>query len=256
MSNLYNIEVHDNLISIDQQKKLWEYLENQTWHQAWTQMDQVLNRYIPKYNSSWVETKLSNRLSSMPRCTLASDEDSLKKFHLPVYIFWKVLNQKLGNQYTLNGYPEGMYDSEAIIPATTDPALESGWRVYANATHSSNITGPGYIHRDSANLSETDCVTILYFLNTEWYPSWMADLRFYPNDDEHVTKDQQQFNRDVQQQRNYAIGWLDQGRIVSPVPGRLLIYDSRCLHSTMPAHPSVGYDKPSIKLAFRARRKN
>ena len=57
-----------------------------------------------------------------------------------------------------------------------------------------------------------------------------------------------------QQSRGYNVGWLDQGRIVSPGPGRLIVYDGRCLHATSQA--GTGLDNPSVKLAFRARRIN
>jgi hypothetical protein len=94
---------------------------------------------------------------------------------------------------------------------------------------------------------------MLYIANTEWYPSWSGELKYYPEDFNGEAGDRQQFNKGIEQQRGYQIGWLDQGRVVSPVPGRLVVYDGRCLHST--TLPSAALETPIIKIAFRARLK-
>ena len=110
-----------------------------------------------------------------------------------------------------------------------------------------------FAHRDNPNLDQEDLVTMLYVVNPEWYPSWGAELRFYPEDKNSTTGDHQQFNIGSEQSRNFNIGWLDQGRIVSPVPGRLIVYDGRCLHATT-ASGNPDIETPLIKVAFRARR--
>jgi len=250
----YRIDVYDNIIDPGMQSKIWDYLQIQEWHQKWLPSKQEVNRYRPNKGPSWFIAKGMHMGSSMHRCVLASDEDSLKQLHLPVYLLWKEINRKLDNQFSLTGLPEGMYDRETVPPTPTDPNLPTGWRAYVNAAHNVQVAGNGYAHRDNPNLTQEDLVTILYVVNKEWYPSWGAELRYYPEDSEGVTQDHQQFNIGAEQSRNFNIGWLDQGRIVSPVPGRLIVYDGRCLHATT-ASSNPDIETPLIKVAFRARRR-
>lgn len=250
---MYNIEVHDNIVDPRLQEQVWEYLQKQSWHMAWPKVEKELIHYTPKEGyENWFSSQGYRRHSSIHRCCLASDYESLKP-HLPIYMLWKEINRKLGNAYALTGAWEGMKDTETPVPPTQDPNLETGWRIYANAIHNSHVMAGGFIHRDNHDLEDETSVSMLYVVNKEWYPSWGADVRFYPDDPEGTTGDHQQFNVGFQQQRDFNIGWLDQGRIVSHVPGRLMIYDSRNLHATSPARFS-DLNNPSIKVAFRARR--
>jgi hypothetical protein len=237
----YSIEVYDNLIDSELQSKILDYVQEQEWHQVWLEQPEQLTRYRPNEGHNWFTTRGFQRGSSMHRCVLAEDEAELKSKHLPVYLLWKELNRKLDNKFELIGEPEGVYDSSKL------------YRAYVNASHNTQVLGYGYAHRDNSNLDDDTSVTMLYVLNAEWYPSWGAELRFYPEDPAGLAKDYQQFNIGREQRRGYNIGWLDQGRIVSPVPGRLIVYDGRCLHGTSPS-ADVNIDNPSIKLAFRARR--
>ena len=250
----YQIEVHDNIVDTKLQSKMWEYAQQQIWHQQWIPAEEPRTRYYrPKDGIDWMLPKAMHMSSNMHRCVLASDEHSLKELHLPVYILWQRLNLALGNRFALTGIPEGMWDKETLPPDTKDPNLEPGWRIYMNARHNLQVCGNSYIHRDNPFLDRDDFVTMLYVINPEWYPSWGADLRFYPDDQEGVTGDHQQSNGYNQQKRNFKIGWLDQGRIVSPVPNRLVIYDGRCLHATT-ASNNGDVGTPLIKIAFRAQR--
>jgi hypothetical protein len=82
-----------------------------------------------------------------------------------------------------------------------------------------------------------------------------GEINFFPEDPEGSTGDHQQFNKgDHMQQRGYNVGWLDQGRIVSPLPGRVVVYDGRCLHNAN-SPTSTPKDPPLWRIAFRARRK-
>lgn len=252
----YNIDVYDDIVNTSVQTTARSYLQKQIWHQMWTPKEEFrVLYYRPEEGINWMLPKAMHASSSMHRCTLASDEDSLKKLHLPIYILWQQINKALGNKFKLAGLPEGMWDHETVPPEPTDPELAPGWRIYANARHNIQVCGNSYPHRDSPYLDRDDLVTMLYVVNAEWYPSWGADLRFYPDDPEGVASDHQQFNGHNQQQRGFNIGWLDKGRIVSPVPNRLVVYDGRCLHATTASsNPDVG--TPLIKVAFRAQRIN
>lgn len=250
----YNIDVYDNLINSGLQSKLWDYVRVQEWHQKWVPAEHAVTRYRPVNGLDWFVAKGMHMGSSMHRCALASDEDSLKENHMPIYLLWKELNRSLNNQYTLTGLPEGMWDKDIEVPIPKDPNLSTGWRAYINASHNTQVIGNGYIHRDSSLLDREDLVTMLYVVNPEWYPSWGAEVRYYPEDPEGVAGDHQQFNTgNNQQKRGFNIGWLDCGRIVSPVPGRLTVYDGRCLHATS-ASNNNDIETPLIKIAFRAQR--
>ena len=243
---MYNIEIHDNLINKAHIYKIYHYVQRQQWYGGFTPVEKDIFHYRPadNKNSDWMLKKTKSSGGVMHRCKLATDKDMLEELHPPVYDIWQEINQKLDNQFELTGIPEGMHDEQAV---------DETWRVYVNGTFNYYLQGPGYIHRDNHDLNDETSVTIILFLNPIWYPSWQGYLRFYPDDVDGVIGDHQQFNSGYQQQRDFDIGWLDEGRIVSPVPGRLIVYDGRSLHSTTSCR--TGLDVSSLKLVFRARRK-
>jgi hypothetical protein len=253
----YNIEVHDNLIAPDLHEKIYQYIKTLTFTGVWLEAKRVEFDYSlnsPKNPADWMLYQSMGRELQLHRCPLASDEHSLKAFP-PIYLLWKEINRRLDNQFELAGNPEGMA-TPLKIPTPQDSNLKTGWRAYINAHYNTHAGhgGDGYAHRDTPlEYNDENTVTMLYIANPDWYPSWSGDLKFYGEDPEGLSKDHQQFNRGIQQRRNYNVGWLDQGRVVSPVPGRLIVYDGRCLHGT--TLPSSPLETPIIKIAFRARRK-
>jgi hypothetical protein len=254
----YSVEVYDNLINPIIHKKIWSYIKGLEFHGVWAQEPMIEFQYTldsPKNPNDWMIYQSFGKKPILHRVALASDEPSLKSIHAPIYLLWKELNRQLDNRFELTGNPEGMYTTKNI-PDPIDTNLTPGWRAYINANYNSHASrgGQGYAHRDTPlELNDEKTVSILYVANTEWYPSWAGELKFYPEDPTGSTGDHQQFNGSGNQQRGYNIGWLDKGRIVSPVPGRLIIYDGRCLHSTTPAAGPL--DTPSVKIMFRAKRK-
>lgn len=258
-NNLYNIHTYDGLVSVDAQHMIWEHLKNQTWHVHWHKISEIpgsLKRYRPSEGKEWLNIQPSfPSCSSFHRCCLGSDEDSLKETHPIIWGLWKTINAGLGNEYTLTGKPEGMFDDEYIAPATTDPTLEPGWRVYTNGTYGQTVHSSWGPHRDNPDLTDETSVTILYCMNPTWYPSWGGEIVYFPEDPDGLSGDHQQFNAgEGKQRRGFNLGWPDQGRIVSPVPNRVIVYDGRCLHNTKPPTINV-HSEPYWKLAFRARRK-
>jgi len=257
----YNIEVHDRAIGAEETDRIYDYVRNLTWHQQlYYSKAQDFVTYKPAEGSTpWrdAKTKLLESVGAgMHRCPLASDEGTLKRDHLPVYLLWKHINKILGYRYEIAGIPEGMFSPDPS-PDPLDTELKNGWRVYVNATHSFKVwNSMGYAHRDNPYLDDDTSVTILYVLNKEWYPSWAGEFVIFPEDPDGVAGDHQQHNLGYQQKRNFNVGWVDQGRIISPVPGRLVVFDSRCLHKTIPTHDFKGSaDNPSIRVVFRARLK-
>jgi len=170
---------------------------------------------------------------------------------------WDNINSVLGNQFTISGYPEGMTgDPDDPLwqpPETEDPNMKPGWRVYANAQTDESSKRTAGVHRDSPFLEDDKNWTILFCANPKWYPTWLADCVYYSEDPELTTGDHQQFQNLYgyqNQNRNFNVGWPD--RIVSPVPGRIIAYDGRCLHTT---HPSaVWAPVPRRVMVFRARK--
>ena len=261
MNMPYNIEVHDNAISKEETEKVYVYVQNLTWYQKliYTNAHDMVE-YKPADGSDLWESAKTGLMDSigsgMHRSPLASDEGTLKQNHLPIYLLWKNINKTLGYRYEITGLPEGMF-SPVPTPEPVDKNLSTGWRVYVNATHNLKVwNNMGYVHRDNPNLDDDSSVTILYVLNKEWYPSWAGEIIIFPEDPDGSIGDHQQHNIKFQQKRGFNIGWPDQGRMISPVPGRLIIFDSRCLHKTLPIQNFYGSAKnPSIRVAFRARLK-
>lgn len=254
----YKIEVHDNLISTAAHKNLWEHIQTLQFCGTWLAAKEEIFTYSlssPKNPYDWMVYQSMGRAPQMHRVSLASDEAGLKAKSLPIYLLWKELNHLLGDKYELTGNPEDMH-SMLEIPNPIDTQLDPGWRAYINANYNSHAGhgGQGYVHRDTPlEYNDDKTVTMLYVANTEWYPSWAGEVRFYPEDPTGSSGENQQFNIGEEQRRGYNVGWLDCGRVVSPVPGRLIIYDGRCLHGTTPTASATA--NPSIKIAFRARRK-
>ena len=238
------------------QNEVWNYLHKQTWHVYWNPRPAVpgrLSRFKPESGiKDWLVHWPSWPSATFHRCCLARDEEHLKEKHPLILDLWNKINQGLNYQYELSGYPEDMFDEEYSKIHGIDGW---GWRVYVNGMLGQLNRGTWGPHRDTWDLNDQTSVTILYFVTPTWYPRWGGEINFYPEDPLGETGDHQQFNAgEHQQRRNFNIGWLDKGKVVSPVPGRVIVYDGRCLHnadspSTLPTDP------PLWRVAFRARRK-
>jgi hypothetical protein len=257
----YNIEIYDGGISKEETETVYDYVQNLNWHQQlyYSKANDYVEYKPAEGSKVWQDAKIKLLASvgaGMHRCPLASDEGTLKQAHLPVYLLWKHINKILDYRYEITGVPEGMFSPD-LSPQPLDPELKNGWRVYVNATHNFKVwNSMGYAHRDNPYLDDDSSVTILYVLNKEWYPSWAGEFVIFPEDPEGATGDHQQHHLNYQQKRNFNIGWSDQGRIISPVPGRIVVFDSRCLHKTLPTQDFKGSeDNPSIRVVFRARLK-
>jgi hypothetical protein len=259
MSNtdLYNIDVYDGLVNKTLQKEVYNYLQQQTWHVYWYPRPALpgsVSRFKPKNGvKDWVRHWPNLWPSaSFHRCCLGRDEEHLKEDHPLILKLWDAINSKLDNQYELTGYPEDMFDEQYSKENGEDGW---GWRIYVNGMLGMINVGTWGPHRDTPDLNDETSVTILYFVSPEWYPRWGGEINFFPEDPTGSTGDRQQFNKGAhQQQREYNVGWLDGGRVVSPVPGRVVVYDGRCLHNANPPS-SLTTDPPLWRVAFRARKK-
>lgn len=248
-------EIHDNVVSETLHKKVYDYLNQCTWHQAWRSLPGELQRFTPgDGDSSWVGAGILSRTVGQPRTMFGSDEDSTRKRHPVIAELWDALNAHLGGEYEITGADEGMPWKDYPVPTPTDPNLKSGWRVYANGSRHDLINLQGYVHRDNPDLSDDTSVSMLWVSNPEWYPSWGGEIFLYPEDPDGSSGDHQQFNQGtMQQRRNFNIGWQDEGKTICLRPNRLIIFDGRTLHSTQPTrhrHDNI----MNMRVVFRARK--
>jgi hypothetical protein len=256
-NNLYDINAYDGLVSTETQSTVWEYLRNQTWYIAWrpVTVKERLAKFIPAKSNNWLNHQVTQPSAKLHRCVFADNELDLKLNHRVIWKLWKEINAGLDEKYEITGPPEGMYEGMPLPVLPNGVIEQRGWRVYANGTASkySNITwGP---HRDNPNVDDETSVTIIYCANPEWYPRWGGEFVFFPEDPEGKTGDHQQHNGPGQQQRGFNVGWADQGKIVSPVPNRVIVYDSRSLHNTKAPCNSDAQELQQWRVVFRARLK-
>jgi hypothetical protein len=253
---MYDVNVYDNIVPKYLHSQIWKYLEQQTWHVHWfpsPELPAKLNRFKPADGTAAAfSTWPIIQSASFHRTCLAIDEPQLKVKHKLIWDLWQKINAGLNNEYEITGYPEDMFDDDYSKRKGLDGW---GWRVYVNGLYGrfTGVThGP---HRDTPDLNDDTSVTILYIVNQTWYPRWGGEFVYFPEDPEGLTGDHQQFNTgEHQQKRGYNIGWADQGKIVSPVPNRVIVYDGRCLHNCQPISTSP-LEKPLWRVVFRARKK-
>lgn len=261
---MIDLNVYDGLVPNDLRKEVWDYIENQQWYVTWKKTmptPTVIHTYVPAKDGvkGWAFTvPPRNPTQWMHRTVFASDEYGLEKDHPVIWRLWQTINSALGNKYAITGAPEEMSLPETDewkdweAPPTKDPSLEQGWRVYTNGQPDESIKRSHGIHRDTIDLTDDTTCTLLYVANLEWYPSWFAECVFYDNDDNGTTGDHQQYQSQMlhTQSRNFNMGWASE--IVSPVPGRVMVYDGRTLHTT---RPSAVWAKDLRKVvAFRVRK--
>jgi len=255
-----DVQTYDDVVPEDQRREIWKYINKQKWYATWKPLDGKTFEYIPENVPPNFVHGMPNRTPTMwmHRAGLASDEYSLQKNHPLIWNLWCTINNHLGNQYTISGNDEEISsfledDLDLQPPAPKDSSLSPGWRVYTNGQLNENVKRSHGIHRDTVCMDDTTSRTILYVANLEWYPSWFAECIFYPDDPEGTTGDRQQFQKKFYSQgRNYNIGWGDQGKIVSPVPGRIIDYDGRTLHTTRPS--AIWAEDIRKVIAFRVRK--
>ena len=247
-----DINIIDGAVPLALRQQVWDYIATLPWYIKYKQ-DASLERFVPSTDGYKVpyNNPIATGGTTMARTAIAADEKYLKLAHKPVHDLWQVINASLGDRYSITGYPEGMPHDELAEwqPKTAIPNLSAGWRVYTNGQYNENIKHSHGIHRDTPILDDDTTVTILYVANLEWYPSWFGEIVYY--DDKTNSGDHQQFQiaDSEAQRRDYKLGWAQE--IVSPVPGRIICYDGRTLHTTRPT--ATWTLTPRVTIAFRAR---
>jgi hypothetical protein len=240
----YSVQSFDNLVSDDLRWRVWEYIQNQSFHATRKDVSYPTPGHIIHYKP--IENKKEYLDDSIPsvnnqymhRCVFGNSEEELMFKHRVIAELWKTINSALGNKYTISGDMEGI----------ADPAYKLS-RCYVNAQPSETIKRSHGIHRDTIDLNEGKNFTLLYMANLEWYPTWMAENVFYSDE---VTGDKQQFQKGYGQSRGFDVGYPY--AIVPPVAGRVVIYDGRALHTTKPTAPWA--EQMRYAVVFRIRSKD
>lgn len=224
----YRIEQHDDIVPEDLKQRVWDHIQHQSFHatrkdKSYPEVGTIVN-YVPADGKKEYldESIPSVNNQYMHRCVFGKIVDDLRNNHPVILELWDTINSAFGNQFIINGDPEGIADDNWKMA-----------RVYVNAQPDETIKRSHAIHRDTIDLEEEKNFTILYFANPEWYPSWMAENVFYSDDDN--TGDTQQFQKGWGQSRDFGVGYPY--ALISPRPGRVLVYDGRALHTTKPAAP-------------------
>lgn len=257
--NNFNVTVIDNKVPDELRQQVWEYLKDQVWHVSYRTRPGLdgVKFFVPRKDTYNFPAKSSQSIAGvqMPRTLLASDDVSLAANHPLINELWGHINLALGGDLEITGSPEGSAADRHPdwIATSSVPGLAPGWRVYTNAQPNEKIKRSHGVHRDNKDLSDETSMTILYVVNPVWYPTWFGECVYYSEDTAGETGDHQQFQSAVSssQARDFNVGWPKQ--IVSPVPGRIIAYDSRNLHTTRPA--AEWCTEMRIVVAFRARRK-
>jgi hypothetical protein len=259
----YDLKIIDDAISPELRAEVWTYLLNSRWCASWKPVGMFkYGTYTPAQQGDYAHFLYQSRpnfATFQHRAAFASDEASLAQ-HPVINRLWQAINAQFDNQFEIAGHPEEMpvppNEPSWEPPATQDPTLMQGWRVYANAQFDESQKRTHGVHRDSIFVDDDKNFTILYFANPVWYPSWFGDCVYYPDDPEGTTGDHQQIqnqggNTGGNQNRNFNINWPT--HIVSPRPGRIVAYDGRWLHTTHPT--AVWCPTPRRAVAFRVRKR-
>jgi hypothetical protein len=243
MHKEYTVESYDDVISYDLRKEIWDHIQQQEFHAVRKDVPiktfgrilhykpadgykEYMNDAIPGVNNQY-----------MHRCIFGDNEKDLEQ-HVPIRDLWNRINNYFFNRFEING------DQEKFVDRNSPKA-----RVYVNIQLEETIKRSHAIHRDTINLDEDRNFTLLYMANLEWYPSWMSENVFYADDD--TTGDTQQFQNGFGQSRDFNVGYPF--KIIPPIPGRIILYDGRALHTTKPV--AIWAKEMRYAVVFRIRLK-
>ena len=228
LMTIYNVETFDNAIDTNLQQQVWDYIQHQKFHATRKDVSYPapgsIIFYRPAENKKEYldDTIPSVNNQYMHRCVFGDSELDLRNRHPIILELWNQIKKQIGDNYIIAGDREGIADQEYKMA-----------RVYVNAQPEETIKRSHGIHRDTIKLDETKNFTLLYIANPEWYPTWMGEIVFYSDGDTDL--DTQQFQKGYGQSRGFSVG--DPFSIISPKPGRIIMYDGRTLHTTKPTAP-------------------
>ena len=139
----YNVEVHDNVIDIELQKKVWNYILSQSFHAtrkdvSYPHVGSIVN-YIPNENKKeYLDEGIPSVYNQyMHRCVFAKEEKDLEN-HPLINELWQSINSHFNDRFSIEGDAEGIADDKWNFA-----------RVYVNAQPQETIKRSHGIHRDS-----------------------------------------------------------------------------------------------------------
>jgi hypothetical protein len=247
MEKQFKYEVHDNVISAEQQKQVWDYMrglehyammKDATYPKGGTVVTYTPNKsekpYLDQLLPSW-------NSQFMHRVVFGNSEDELGFKHPIISKLWFNINAHLGHKFKIAGDPEGVWKNTDGNHTT---------RVYVNVQPNELIKRSHAVHRDTIDMNEEKNFTLLYLANPVWHPTWFGENIFYENDD--PTGDHQQFQKGWGQSRGFSVGYPY--TTIPTVPGRIVLYDGRTLHTTRPV--AEWAEEFRYSLVFRVRLKD
>ena len=231
----YPYEIIDNKIPFLLRNKVWNYIRKMEYYVVSKQIQNNFKsiKYIPENNKKEYLQFSNNQF--MHRTVFGNDELDLHN-HPIILELWNKINEILENKFVIDGEPEGIAGSN------------NKWRIYVNGQPNENIKRSHTVHRDTSKINEENYFTLLYIANPVWYPTWFGEIIFYESDES--SEDKQQFQNGYGQSRNFGVG--TPYAIISPKPGRIILYDSRTLHTTRPT--AVWSEEMRFAVAFRLRK--
>lgn len=241
-----NYEIHDNLIPLVLRREVWFYIHGLEYYAMLKDQPVAEDRnviyYTPRENKKEYYNKSLDAWNNqfMHRTCFGNNEEEIKK-HPPIEKLWNAINSQFDNKFEIAGDKEDCHSKE------TGKILYQ--RSYVNIQPKEEIKRSHGVHRDTANISETKNFTLLYIPNLEWYPTWFGELMFYENDDS--SKDKQQWQKNYAQSKGFGIGQVF--ATIPTVPGRIVVWDGRMLHTTRPV--AQWAQELRYSLIFRVRLK-
>jgi hypothetical protein len=245
---IYDIYVYDDKISEELQVKVWKYVLDSKFYSIFYDPPAVM--WDPRTKTYGPQ---SREYPSVHRLPLAWDINSLKNRSPIISELWEYINKNvLDNKYEINGKAENITKyMTGISPVyKTDKNLGSGWRVYLAARGDEFHCRTKAIHRDNPVLDHNGYYTLVYFANPRWFPSWYCETIFFNNDPDEKTGDYTGL-WESDQPRNHAIG--DSEKVIIPSPGRIMLFDSRYLHSVKGS--ALYAEELVYAVVFRLRKK-
>lgn len=242
----YSVETYDDIVPDDLRWSVWDYIQNQTFHGTRKDISypnpgsaiyykpidnkkEYLDDSVPSVNNQYIH-----------RCVFGNSDREVEFKHPTIWKLWKTINKHLDNQFEITGDEEGIADKGLSYPFS---------RCYCNAQPEETIKRSHGVHRDTIDMEETKNFTLLYIANLQWYPTWMAENVFFSDDES--TADTQQFQKGRGQSRGFPVG--EPFKIITPMPGRVILYDGRTLHTTKPCAPWAEHMRYAV--VFRIRKK-
>ena len=247
MQKQFSYEIHDNIIPEEQRMEVWNYMRSlehyaQMKDAIYPKAGTVVTYFPEEHKKEYMNQNVpSVNNQFMHRVVFGNSEQDLIFRHKPIAELWNAINQHLGNKFIIAGDKEGVWSKRSG---------DNLARVYVNVQPNESIKRSHAVHRDTITLDEEKNFTLLYLANPFWHPTWFGENIFYENDD--PTGDHQQFQRGYGQSRGFSVGYPY--ATIPTVPGRIVVYDGRTLHTTRPVAEWAEHYRYS--LVFRIRLKD